>query len=88
MDMYKPFSEKVRELLSSMFSSRGIVTHSIISREKGPEELREKITREGKASDAVVNGITDLAGVRIITCFSTDLDKIVQLIFERNPCAG
>lgn len=80
MDKYKLFSEKVRELLSSMLSSRGIVTHSITSREKGPEELREKIAREGKAPDAVFNGITDLAGVRIITYFSSDVDKIVPLI--------
>ena len=79
-DTYRLLSEKARELLSSILSSRGIVPHSITSREKGPEELREKIIREGEAPDALFNGITDLAGVRVITYFPSDVDKIVPLI--------
>jgi putative GTP pyrophosphokinase len=78
--IYRLLSEKTKAFLLSILSSKGIVPHSITSREKDPEELREKITIEGEAPDALFNGITDLAGVRIITYFPSDVDKIVPLI--------
>jgi len=77
---YRLLSEKTKGFLSSILSSNGIVPHSITSREKDPEELREKIIREGEVPDALFNGITDLAGVRIIAYFPSDVDKIVPLI--------
>jgi len=77
---YRLLSEKTKEFLSSLLSSRGIVPHSITSREKDPEKLREKIIREGVVPDALFNGIRDLAGVRIIAYFPSDVDKIVPLI--------
>jgi GTP pyrophosphokinase len=76
---YKLLSEKTKEFLSSILNSKGIVPHSITNREKAPEELREKIAREGEVPDALF-GITDLAGVRIIAYFPSDVDKIVSLI--------
>ena len=80
MGTYRLLSEKMKEFLSSILSSKGIVPHSITSREKNPEKLREKITTEGKVYDSLSNNITDLAGVRIITYFPSDVDKIVPLI--------
>jgi ppGpp synthetase/RelA/SpoT-type nucleotidyltranferase len=77
---YRLLSEKTKECLSSILISKGIVPHSITSREKDPEELREKITREWEVPVAPLNGITDLAGVRIIAYFPSDVDKIVPLI--------
>ena len=79
-DTYRLLSEKTKEFLSFTLSSKGIVPHSITSREKEPEELREKITREGGGPDALSNSITDLAGVRVIAYFPSDVDKIVPLI--------
>ena len=79
-DTCRILSERTKEFLSSILSSEGIVPHSITTREKDPEELREKITREGEIPDALFNGIRDLAGVRIITYFTSDVDKIVPLI--------
>jgi len=77
---YKLLSEKTKEFLSSMLRSKGIVPHSITNREKGPEELRGKITSEAETPDALFNSINDLAGVRIIAYFPSDVDKIVPLI--------
>jgi len=77
---YRLLSEKTKEFLSSILSSKGIVPHSITSREKDPEKLREKITREREVYDNLSNNITDLAGVRIIAYFPSDVDKIVPLI--------
>ncbi len=80
MGTYHLLSGKTQELLSSVFSSKGIVSHSITNREKDPEKLREKITRVTKDYDNPLKEITDLAGVRIITYFPSDVDKIVPLI--------
>jgi ppGpp synthetase/RelA/SpoT-type nucleotidyltranferase len=79
-DTYKLLSEKTKEFLLSILHSKSIVPHSITSREKDPEELREKINREGESPDALFNDITDLAGVRIIAYFPSDVDKIITLI--------
>ena len=54
---YRLLSEKTKEFLSSILISKGIVPHSITNREKDPEKLREKITIEGAAPDALFNGI-------------------------------
>ncbi len=51
---YRLLSEKTKEFLSYILSSKGIVPHSITSREKAPEDLREKITREGVVLDVPV----------------------------------
>jgi putative GTP pyrophosphokinase len=80
---YKLLSEKTKEFLSSILGSKNIVPHSITSREKDPEELREKIARGGEVPDALLNGITDLAGVRIIAYFPSDVDKIAPLIEKK-----
>jgi putative GTP pyrophosphokinase len=77
---YRLLSEKTKEFLSAILSSKGIIPHSITSREKDPEQLRAKITREEEVPYAMFNGITDLAGVRIIAYFPSDVDKIVPLI--------
>lgn len=79
-DTYRLLSEKTKEFLLSVLISKGIVPHSITSREKDPEELREKITGEGGTPDALFNEINDLAGVRIIAYFPSDVDNIVPLI--------
>jgi ppGpp synthetase/RelA/SpoT-type nucleotidyltranferase len=77
---YRLLSEKTKELLSSILISEGIVPHSIISREKDPEKLRDKIAAAGDINKNILNDIIDLAGVRIITYFPSDVDKIVPLI--------
>ena len=79
-DTYRLLAEKTKGFLSAILLSRGIVPHSITSREKAPEELREKIIQEMKVHDAPFNEVTDLAGVRIIAYFPSDVDKIVSLI--------
>jgi putative GTP pyrophosphokinase len=79
-DTYRLLSEKTKQFLSSILSSEGVVPHSILSREKDPEKLRENITSKEGSYDDLLNGIPDLAGVRIITYFPSDVDKVVPLI--------
>ena len=63
---YRLLSEKTKEFLSSILSSKGIVPHSITSREKDPEKLREKITGEGEVPDALFDKMKCEIQVRTI----------------------
>lgn len=77
---YIDFSKCVHELISMLLKKNRILHHSVTWRAKTPEKLREKIYREGKLYKDPLNEITDLAGVRIITYFTSDVDKILPLI--------
>jgi ppGpp synthetase/RelA/SpoT-type nucleotidyltranferase len=77
---YKLLAIKTHELISSILSQNNINIHSITSREKDPESLQKKILDKGYSEDNPLDQVTDLAGVRVITYFPNDVDKIVPLI--------
>lgn len=77
---YRLFTARVQELLTTLLKGAGIQPHSITSREKSAASLREKIQRDGKSYANPLEDITDLAGVRVITYFPTDVDKVVPII--------
>jgi len=77
---YRLLAEKTNELLSSIFKAKGIVPHSITFREKEPGSLKQKVLRETKNYEDPLCEITDLAGVRVITYFPSDVDKISSII--------
>lgn len=79
-DRYKMLASKVHEVLFSILDSKGIVPQSITYRAKDSESLRKKITRTGKDYNNPLSEVMDLAGVRIITYFPSDVDKIVESI--------
>ena len=78
--IYKNYSSVVQELLCSILKTNNLITHSITNREKSPTSLKEKILRDSKNYKDPLSEITDLAGVRIITYFPEDVDKIIPLI--------
>jgi ppGpp synthetase/RelA/SpoT-type nucleotidyltranferase len=77
---YRLLSSKTADLLTSILETNKIAPHSITFREKDPEKLREKISRESKNYSDPLSEVTDLAGVRIITYYPTDVDRILPLI--------
>ena len=77
---YRLFATRVQDLLTSFLKSEGIQPHSITSREKTSASVREKILREGKSYVNPLEDMTDLAGVRVITYFPTDVDRVVPII--------
>lgn len=79
-DKYEGLSFTIQDLLSSILKSNGIMPHSVTNRAKSPDSLKEKITRDSKDYKDPLSEITDLAGVRVITYFPTDVDKIYELI--------
>ena len=81
-ESFRLLANKTNELLLAIFKSNNIVPHSVTFREKDPEKLREKISRHGKKYITPLKEITDLAGVRVITYFPSDIEKILPLITE------
>jgi len=78
--VYKRMALQIQELLTSILADNNITPHSTTCREKDPESLRLKIGKEGKSYNDPLDEITDLAGVRIITYFPSEVDKIIPII--------
>lgn len=78
---YDRFTTKICELCENLLDIHGISTHSIVGRAKDIASLEKKIKREDKGYNDLEE-ITDLTGIRIITYFSDDVDRIAKLIEE------
>lgn len=77
-ELYNSFAKTVSDLIERLMASRKISHHSISFRCKTKESLEKKI--DIKQSYEFLEEITDLAGVRIITHFSDDVDVVATLI--------
>lgn len=77
--VYDDFSKRCEILLKELLEVEGYRVHSVTSRFKDRDKLREKIEREGK-SYTCLSDITDVAGARIITHFEDEVDKVGSLV--------
>ncbi|WP_375759455.1 GTP pyrophosphokinase family protein [Corallococcus exercitus] len=77
--LYERFAKKTNSLIAEIIEASPIGVHSIGFRVKTKESLREKIARPGK-DYSKLEDITDLVGIRIITHFAEDVDRIAELI--------
>lgn len=76
---YKSFEAEIEHLVKSVLQASQINCNAITSRLKTRESLAEKIERkQGKYTS--ISDITDIVGVRIITYYSEDVDKIAEII--------
>ncbi|RKS96399.1 GTP pyrophosphokinase [Chryseobacterium defluvii] len=75
---YNDFRLKVEGLIRELLIQNNIGYHKIESRVKNAKRLDEKISRKQKYND--LSDITDLIGVRVITYFEDDVDKIANII--------
>ena len=69
--------EQVKRLLEGFIDTARIRVHSVDMRVKAEESLKEKLRRKEYNS---LNDVTDLLGIRIITYFSDDVEKIRSII--------
>ncbi|QSQ26155.1 RelA/SpoT domain-containing protein [Pyxidicoccus parkwayensis] len=76
---YEVFAARISELLETVFQRENIRLHSINHRAKDPDSLEGKVTRPDKSYQKLED-ITDLAGIRIITHFSDQVDQIARVI--------
>jgi ppGpp synthetase/RelA/SpoT-type nucleotidyltranferase len=77
--IYEGFTLTCEDLVRRLLRFTNFRVHSVTSRTKGIEELAEKTSHPDKQYDKLQD-ITDLSGVRVITYFSDDVDKIGTLI--------
>jgi len=70
---------KVEALLRELLIQNEINFHKIESRVKDPIKLDEKITRKNDKYNELYD-ITDLVGLRVITFFEDEVDKVAKII--------
>ncbi|HOD36645.1 MAG TPA: hypothetical protein PLR20_12695 [Syntrophales bacterium] len=86
--LYEDFCHLVRQTLADRIQERAVRIHSIEARVKSAASIERKIpmTFEAKRSqdiDDPLRGVTDLAGVRVITFFPRTVSTIDTIIRER-----
>ena len=81
-ELYGDFAASVRRLMFLFLKSAQINFHSIIYRPKEVYSLKQKIKRKSIKGRiySVLDEISDLAGVRIILYFKSDIPKVVDII--------
>ncbi|WP_098743527.1 hypothetical protein [Paenibacillus sp. EZ-K15] len=78
-DLYKDFANKLSSLIRDILLTNHITVHSITCREKHFKSLEGKLQKNTNKYNKLED-ITDLAGLRIITYFSDEVDLIASLI--------
>jgi ppGpp synthetase/RelA/SpoT-type nucleotidyltranferase len=76
---YIRFCERIRFILEDILIKEGLYINSINSRVKSKKSLIKKINRP----DAVykdLSDITDVAGLRVTTYFSEDVDRVSEIV--------
>lgn len=77
--IYAGFTEKLQHLTAELLRAGDIQVHSVASRLKDRVMLERKLTAEpGKYRE--LGEITDIIGVRIVTYFSEDVDRVSKVI--------
>ncbi|MEK0241515.1 hypothetical protein WM005_16915 [Klebsiella variicola] len=75
---YDSYALSLKSLLTTLIRDTGTSIHSLESRVKNRKSLEKKIIDKNKYEN--ISEITDVVGVRIITHYSDDVDKIARLI--------
>lgn len=77
--IYESCLSKTEGLIRELISQHGINYHKIEARIKDPIRLNDKIYRKNEKYKTLLE-ITDLVGIRIITYFEDEVDKIASII--------
>lgn len=78
--LYENFTTKLHELIKVLVSTYDIDVQQIEYRTKTVESFTEKIQRPGKRYDDPLTQVTDFSGIRIITYYLEDADKIRDML--------
>lgn len=77
-DVYVSYAKTLTALLERLLAVNNVAVHSIDFRCKTVESLAGKVAKKGKYNN--LYEVTDLAGIRIITLFASDVDVVARLI--------
>ncbi|KAE8275412.1 GTP pyrophosphokinase [Enterobacter sp. C6] len=75
---FEQYSESLKSLLKTLIENEGVSIHTLEVRVKDRQSLEQKIARKSKYKN--ISEITDIVGVRVITHYSNDVDKIAKII--------
>jgi len=79
VSLYEILSRKISALLEGLIRDEGLYVHSIHHRVKQRDSLSRKLNKPD-ASYKKLGDLTDIAGVRVITYFSSDVDRVADII--------
>jgi len=77
--LYKELISKVHRLVEEMLQDQLIRAHTVTSRVKERDSLRKKI-RDPDKSYSNLSDLTDISGIRIITYFEDDVDRVSRIL--------
>lgn len=80
-DLYRSLADRTANLLKILVNDSNINIHIIEQRAKTYESLRDKLNRPNKKYNDL-SEIPDLSGVRIITYYQDDCEKICDIILN------
>ncbi|MDD4876442.1 MAG: hypothetical protein PHQ86_04840 [Dehalococcoidales bacterium] len=80
--LYEGFANKLHELITELMHKYDIEVAHIEARTKSVGSFMEKIGREGKDYSNPLDDITDLVGIRVITYYREDVEKVGKIINE------
>lgn len=73
------YRQRLEALVRQLLSEAGMRVHSVTSRVKERPSIEKKL-RDRAARAATLQDVTDVVGVRIITLFEDEVDKVGQLM--------
>jgi putative GTP pyrophosphokinase len=76
---YKQLAEKLQGLLTALLFENDLRVHSVTSRLKDRGSLEAKL-QNSQTEYSTLDEVTDLSGIRVITYFSKDVDKVGDII--------
>jgi len=77
--LYKAFCRKIEHLVTEILEDQNINYHSVTSRVKKRDSFVKKVNKTTGKYQSLCD-ITDIAGVRIITYFEDDVDKVAKIL--------
>lgn len=77
--LYQNFALEIEHQLKNILGAEGIIYNAVTSRLKDRESLSKKIDRKNDKY-ASLSDVTDVAGVRIITYYTKDVDKVAEIV--------
>lgn len=77
-ELYETFAQTVSNLISRLLGADGVAMHSVSFRCKTLNSFKVKVEKKNRYGS--LEQITDLAGVRLITHYEDDVDKVARII--------
>jgi putative GTP pyrophosphokinase len=77
--LYRNFCDRIKTLLDHILQESAIKVHSITCRVKDRLSFQQKINQIDTNYETL-NDVTDIAGLRVITYFSDQVDKVAEIV--------